>query len=325
MTMRRWRRPGRAMLVSLAGAALLAGFAGTAAAQPDPPPVIPDPEPGVTPTVLAEPGDPGYSFLYTATDHTLWVQGGGLLGGPAVPYLETGRLIGEAAPLSITASNVWTFGRGTDNQLWYEHSVPEYNSPWYPLGGSLTSKPGVASLGGNAWAVFVRGTDGALWERVYDGSAWANWTRLGGQILAGTGPSAAYISGPVYVAVVGTNRQVYVLAVGASSFFFSLGGQTTADPALTPANPAGTPISSSALAVFCRGTDGAGYYTWLTLNGAAPWRSMGGKLTTGVSAATATVSGQVTTYTAGLGTSNGEYADVGTWTSGTPTFSGWKG
>jgi hypothetical protein len=37
------------------------------------------------------------------------------------------------------------------------------------------------------------------------------------------------------------------------------------------------------------------------------------------------MSGQVTTYTAGLGTSNGEYADVGTWPSGTPTFSGWKG
>jgi hypothetical protein len=306
------------MLVSLAGAALLTGLAGTAAAQPDPPPVIPDPEPGVTPTVLVEPGDPGYSFLYTATDHTLWVQGGGLLGGPAVPYLETGRLIGEAAPLSITASNVWTFGRGTDNHLWYEHSVPEYNSPWYPLGGSLTSKPGVASLGGNAWAVFVRGTDGALWERAYDGSAWANWTRLGGQILAGTGPTAAYISGRLYVAVVGTNRQVYVRAVDGSIFFFSLGGQTTADPALTP-------VSSTTLAVFCRGTDGAGYYTWYTVDGATGWRSMGGTLTTGVSAATATVSGKVTTYTAGLGTSNGEFADVGTWTSYPPTFSGWKG
>ncbi len=84
--MRRWwRRPGRVIIVSLATTALLAGFAATASAQPDPPPVIPDPAPGVTPTVLAEPGDPGYSFLYTATDHTLWVQGGGLLGGRRCP------------------------------------------------------------------------------------------------------------------------------------------------------------------------------------------------------------------------------------------------
>jgi hypothetical protein len=37
------------------------------------------------------------------------------------------------------------------------------------------------------------------------------------------------------------------------------------------------------------------------------------------------VSGNVTTYTAGLGTSNGEFADVGTWTSYPPAFSGWKG
>jgi alpha-galactosidase len=317
----KWRRPGRALLVSLASAALLIGFAASASAQPDPPPDIPAPAPGVTPTVLAEPGDPGYSFLYTATDHTLWVQGGGLEGGPADPYLETGRLIGEAAPLSIGTDNVWTFGRGTDNQLWYEHSVPQYNSPWYPLGGSLTSKPGVASLGGNSWAVFVRGTDGALWERLYDGSAWGSWTRLGGQILAGTGPSAAFIGGRLYVAVVGTNRQVYVRAVQASVFFVSIGGQTTADPALTPISAGAVAV----LAVFCRGTNGAGYYTSFTMDGAGPWRSMGGKLTTGVSAATATVSGQITTYTAGLGTSNGEYADVGTWASGTPTFSGWKG
>lgn len=125
--------------------------------------------------------------------------------------------------------------------------------------------------------------------------------------------------------MVGTNRQVYVDPVGASNVFVSLGGQTTADPALTPANPPLTPISAEALAVFCRGTDGAGYYSWYTRDSVSPWRSMGGKLTTGVSAATATVSGQITTYTAGLGTSNGEYADVGTWPSGTPAFSGWKG
>jgi hypothetical protein len=317
MTRRPWRRPARAMFVSLAATALLAGFAATASAQPDPPPVITPPAPGVTPAALAEPGDPGYSFLYTATDGTLWVQGGGLEGGPAIPYLETGRLIGEAAPLFISSTNAWTFGRGTDNHLWYEHSVPQYNSPWYPLGGDLTSKPGVASLGGSAWAVFVRGTDGALWERVYDGTTWANWTRLGGQILAGTGPAAAVLGGRLYAAMVGTNRQVYIRPVGVNSFY-SAGGQTTANPALAL-------VSSTTLAVFCRGTDGAGYYTTYTLNGATGWRSMGGKLTTGVSAATATVNGKVTTYTAGLGTSNGEFADVGTWTSDSPAFSGWKG
>jgi hypothetical protein len=320
MMRRRWRLPGRAMLASLAGTALMAGFAATASAQPDPPPVIPAPAPGVTPTVLAEPGDPGYSYLYTATDGTLWDQGGGPFGGPALPYLETGRLIGEAAPLATSATSVWTFGRGTDNHLWYEHAVPEYQSPWYPLGGPLSSKPGVATLGGNAWAVFVRGTDGAVWERVYTGSKWDNWQRIGGQVLAGTGPTAAYLTGrgQLYVGVVGTNHQIYLKVANGSGGFFPIGGRTTANPALTA-------ISPTTLAAFCRGTDDAGYYTRYTAaTGAAGWRSMGGKLTTGVSAATATVSGKVTTYTAGLGTSNGEFADVGTWTSYPPAFSGWK-
>ncbi len=51
----------------------------------------------------------------------------------------------------------------------------------------------MASLGGAAYAVFVRGTDGAVWERVFDGLKWLAWTRLGGQLLAGTAPAAAYL------------------------------------------------------------------------------------------------------------------------------------
>jgi hypothetical protein len=321
MTMMPRRWPGRAMLVSLAGTVLLAGFAATASAQPDPPPPIMDPAPGVTPVVGADPGtNPGYGYLYTGTDGSLWSLGGGPFGGPAEPFDLNGRFLGPVALLSDSANSSWAFGRQTDSHLWYEHSVPEYQSPWYPLGGSLTSKPAVATPGGKAWTVFVRGADGALWERVYNGTTWASWTRVGGHILAGTGPTAAYLtgSGQIYVAVAGTNHQVYLKDASGSGGFFSIGGQTTANPALIA-------ISSTTLAVFCRGTNDAGYYTrYSATDGAAAWGSMGGRLTSGVSAGTDTVSGSVTTYTAGLGTSEFPRTDIGTWTSYPPTFSGWK-
>jgi hypothetical protein len=315
---RRWRLPGRAMLVSLAGTALLAGFAATASAQPDPPPYIAPPAPGVTPGTEWGSGS-GPGIVYTATDGTIWAT------GPdeslAYPFQGDGHLVGSPAPLPVSATDaLWVFGRSTDNHLWYQKNIDEYTSPWYPLGGGLTSKPGVASLGGNAWAVFVRGTDGAVWERVYNGSKWDNWTRIGGQVLAGTGPTAAYLtgSGQQYVGVVGTNHQIYLKVANGAGGFFSIGGQSTVNPALTA-------ISSAALAAFCRGTDDAGYYTRYTAaTGAAAWRSMGGKLTTGVSAATGTVNGKTTTFTTGLGTNIAIYGDTGTWTSSPPSFSGWK-
>ncbi len=313
----RWRLPGRAMLVSLTGAALMAGFAATASAQPDPPPVILPPAAGITPGSVAQPnGTGGYALnvLYTASDRSVWViQGAGSL---AVPY--GGRLIGAPAPLYIGGADdaLLNFGRGTDSQLWYNRTTTGFSQPYHPLGGRLTSKPGAASLGGNAYAVFVRGTDGAVWERMFNGSNWANWTRIGGQVLAGTGPTAAYLSssGRLYVAVVGTNHQIYLKVANGSGGFFSIGGQSTANPALTA-------VSSSTLAVFCRGTNDAGYYTRYPAAGAPGWRSMGGKLTTGVSAA----SSPSTTYTFGLGTNISVYGDTGTWTSYPASFSGWKG
>jgi len=306
------------MLASLAGTALLAGVAATASAQPDPPPYILPPAPGITPGAEVEPdGTGGYAIdvLYTASDGSVWViQGKDSL---AVPY--GGRLIGAPAPLYIGGADgaVLNFGRGTDSQLWYSRTTTGFSQPYYQLGGRLTSNPGAASLGGNAYAVFGRGTDGAVWERVFNGSAWLDWQRIGGKVLAGTGPTAAYLtgSGQLYVAVVGTNHQIYLKVANGSGGFFSIGGQTTANPALTA-------ISSTTLAAFCRGTDDAGYYTRYTAAaGAAGWRSMGGKLTSGVAAGTS----PGTTYTFGLGTNISPYGDTGTWASYPPSFSGWSG
>lgn len=307
---------GKLGAAALAGTFLATLMAASAGAQTYPPPYILPPAAGISPGTEWAPGASLPDVLYTASDGSVWIQQE--LDTLAVPY--GGRLIGAPAPLA-TGGAIVNFGRGTDNQLWYNRVTTGFSQPSYPLGGRLTARPGVASLGGNAYAVFVRGTDGTVWERVYNGSTWANWQGIGGQVLAGTGPTAAYLTGSrqLYVAVVGTNHQVYLKVANGSGGFFSIGGQTTADPALTA-------ISSTTLAAFCRGTNGAGYYTRYTAaGGAAGWRSMGGKLTTGVAAVSGTVSGKTTTYTFGLGTNSAVYGDTGTWTSSSPSFSGWKG
>jgi hypothetical protein len=306
------------MLVSLAATALTAGLAATASAQPDPPPPVTNPAPGVTPGAMVVTGTENPvvdQLLYTATDGTVWICAAGLAGNPAMPWAG-GRLIGGPAPL-VYSDTVLAFGRGTDNRLWFSEDT---TAGWDPLGGRLTSKPGVASLGGAAYAVFVRGTDGAVWERVFNGLKWADWTRIGGQVLAGTGPAAAYLTGTgkLVIGVVGTNHQVYLKMANGSGGFFSIGGQTTVNPALAAASP-------NTLAAFYRGDDDAGYYTHYTeATGPAAWQPMGGRLTSGLSAASGTVNGTVTTYTIGLGTNSEVYGDVGSWTSDPPTFSGWS-
>jgi hypothetical protein len=287
---------------------------GSAAAASDPPPVIAPPAPGVTPGTDVVPL--GVDMFYTAVSGTVWTKEEVGTGGPPVPY--GGRLVSAPAPIWTGSAEI-VFGEGTDHQLWYNQSTTAFGTPWHPLGGRLTSAPGAVSLGGGAYAVFARGTDGAVWERVHSGGIWHPWQRVGGQVLPGTAPTAAYLTGTrhIYVGVVGTNRQVYLKVANLGTGFFSIGGQTTASPALTA-------ISPSTLVAFCRGTSGAGYYNRFTEGeGLTGWRSIGGRLTSGLAASSSTVAGKPTTFTFGLGTDNQVYEKTGTWATYPPKFSGW--
>ena len=301
-----------AVIVALAGMCLATG---SAAAVPDPPPDITPPAPGVTPGVAVGSGT-WVDMFYTATDRTVWILEG--VGTSPLPVPYGGRLV--SAPAAIwTGSAEIAFGRGTDNQLWYNQLGDGFGEPWHALGGMLTSGPGAVSLGGGAYAVFVRGTDGGVWQRVYNGAAWGPWRSLGGRVLPGTGPTAAYLTGNghLYVGVVGTDGRMYLKVANRTAGFFSIGGRTTASPALTA-------ISPSALVAFSRGTNGAGYYNRFTeAGGAGRWRSIGGRLTSGLAAGAGVVTGKPTTYTFGLGTDNQVYEQAGTWASHLPSFSGW--
>jgi spore germination protein YaaH len=57
-------------------------------------------------------------------------------------------------------------------------------TPWYSLGGYLTSTAVGTSWGASRTDVFARGTDNALWHRSWDGAAWSAWESLGGIVTA---------------------------------------------------------------------------------------------------------------------------------------------
>lgn len=57
--------------------------------------------------------------------------------------------------------------------------------------------------------MYVRGTDGAVWGRDHSAAGWNAWRRTGGNVLAGTGPTAAYLDG-TYLMVTGADTQLEV-------------------------------------------------------------------------------------------------------------------
>jgi hypothetical protein len=126
---------------------------------------------------------------------------------------------------------------GTDNQLWVSAcnttgSSDECGS-WLPLGGHITSQPGAVLRAGKGadYSVYARGTDGAVWGRDRTASGWGPWHSPGGNLLAGTGPAAAYLGG-TYVLAVGTNKETYVAEAGVTGFV-PAAGSTTATAGLT--------------------------------------------------------------------------------------------
>jgi spore germination protein YaaH len=81
-------------------------------------------------------------------------------------------------------------------------------TPWYSLGGVLTSSAATSSWGTTRTDVFVRGSDNALWHRSWDGTTWANWESLGGTLTANP---AAVSWGPnrIDVFVRGTDSAIW--------------------------------------------------------------------------------------------------------------------
>ena len=309
-----WARRATALAAAaLAGGGMLAALAANPAAAAEP-----GPQPGVTPSA-ARAGSTVY-VAYTGTDQHVYLRdvtrpaqpvvglGGRLIGGPGLAAAPPG-LLGAGEPLTV-------FGRGTDNALWWRYQTASGWSSWQSLGGVLTSQPAAIGLGPGPFgslAVFVRGTDGKVWYRTLGTRGWSGWAPLGGRLLPGTGPVAGGF-GILLLAVAGTDRHAWMFSQtdGTRYGFADFGGHTTASPA-----PAALTIP--VFVVFARGTDNALWYRQghLPLAPDGPWRSLGGRLTSGV---TATSEDRGKTYVFALGTDNhiwmrsGVFPSLAPWT-----------
>ena len=304
---------------------LAVAVAGCGQGSPDikaPPAAVsapPPPAPGVAPgAVYVSPAE--NDVFYTAADRTVWVKN---VDNGSLRRLSNGRLV--SAPSAIyNGSTVIVFGEGADHELWWTHRLASGGyADWALLGGALTAQPGAVFTGGPAfpsrYEVFVRGADGAVYRLVHGAAGWAPFVRVGGRLLAGTGPAAAHAtvatsnSEATWVSVTGTGRAVSVALLGAFGFS-PIGGQTTAGPALT----AYSYSTGVTLAWFVRGTDNA---AWYMVNNRPEWTSIGGRLTSGLAASTDGATG--TTYVYALGTDNQVYETTGKLTRSPPwaTFS----
>jgi hypothetical protein len=292
----------RAFLVSLAAAGLAATMTAGPASAATPVP----PGHGLTPASANVGGTA--VMAYTATNGTVWVKdlatraysaaGGHLVTGPA---------------LVASGPAVVVFGEGTDHALWQAICSPGGScGSWVSLGGIITSQPGAVFRGpgvGN-YSVYARGNNGAVWGRDHTAAGWGAWYSAGGNLLVGTGPSAAYLSG-LYILVVGINKVLYLQHLRVTGFA-SVGGVTTATPALT--------VISTALVGFARGPGNVAYFHRF-LSTSPGWNPMAGTVTSGLAASAA---GATITNTFALGTDSRVYENIGSWTKYPPTFVGWR-
>jgi hypothetical protein len=93
------------------------------------------------------------------------------------------------APTTPSTTQIGYFVTGTNHNLFWSWTG---HSGWKDLGGYLTSSPAAIASNGSRIDVYARGSDGSLWT-IYTtnrGTSWSSWSKIGGGLLAGTGPAA---------------------------------------------------------------------------------------------------------------------------------------
>jgi hypothetical protein len=220
--------------------------------------------------------------------------------------LIVGCPVGSAPATSYQDVNTFNlFVRGEDGALWWRQlqSTTGWSS-WTSLGGYLTSDPAaVSGYADGRTDVFVRGADGALWSTYTTnrGTSWSNWYKIGGQLLAGTGPTAyAWANTRIGVFVTGTNHELWHNWSDAAGrhAWQSLGGYLTSSPAATA-------LTTGTVAVFARGADG-GLWGRATADGGTSWnlwQNIGGQIAPGTAPATCSWSTRGDVFVKGM---NGE-------------------
>jgi hypothetical protein len=200
-------------------------------------------------------GDGACYSIYTGDGGATWAwkyEGGQLLAGTSPAIYNDLAEYGGLRGILVT---------GTNHVLYYK-AVSSYMewTDWTPVGGYLTSSPGVLTYNYNVAAAGRGGTNGALYVTYSTdwGETYSAWTYKGGSILAGTGPA---VWGPEEFYVIGTNNQLYWYSSGS---WKSLGGYLTSSPSVTASN--GFP----SIDVFAIGGDG-NIWSRNTTNGGSSW------------------------------------------------------
>lgn len=215
-----------------------------------------------------------------------------VLAAPSPPRLNVAT-VGAPAVCWDNIGNFFLFTKGADGALWYR----QWNSAtgWsasQSLGGYLTSDPAAVSQIsiGSIVDVYVRGGDGALWTKSYSAysasvaGSWSGWSRIGGQLLAGTGPTAYswYDSNNQHLGwfVTGTNHALYHMWMDATGThgWENDGGYLTSSPAATSQAP-------GKIDVYVRGGDSALWQKEYSNGGWGSWASLGGRIYPGTAPA----------------------------------------
>jgi hypothetical protein len=179
--------------------------------------------------------------------------------------------------------NVYALARdGSVYEKYYRATTGSW-SGWQWLQGTCTSGVGTLSSSSTQLWIFCRGADtlGFIWGRRFDGSSWQPWTNLGagGGFQSGPAVTEYYQSGDAYhlnVYALGWDGNIYEDWYHTVNNTWS-GWHSISSPAGGCTSAPGTDWrNSSELYVFCRGTNGAIWYTKWNGSVWAAWTSLGG-------------------------------------------------
>jgi hypothetical protein len=209
-----------------------------------------------------------------ATNEGIWL-------GASEPYGYWGRaLIVHTInqPPTKVYGTFWTGAPAPKGESPPPPPPSSWHGPGTSVGGTITSSPDVASQGPGKLDLFARGTDGALWHRTWSGSAWSNWSSLGGYLKPGSGPGAVSKEWPTVDVFARTSTNGLENWFNNGSTWAGPGttvtGEITSDPDLAAA-------TVGQLDLFARGTSGSLMHKHWNGSSWSNWENMGGQLKEG--------------------------------------------
>lgn len=186
-------------------------------------------------------------------------------------YGEIAPSVNSGIAAVAGADNVYVFGRGSDNLLWYNRFTAGAWQGAKSLPGIFCNADPAVCVGANGVQVFVRSIDNAIWWGTLVGGAWSSYTKLGGSVSSN--PAVGASNDGLFCVVRGSDGQPWSNrrdAAGVWSGFQAMGGSMLGSPAAC-----GT---GGSFDVFVRGRDqrlyartweGGGWTTgsWVALGG----------------------------------------------------------